>query len=156
MNAMKPLSSAEAFLCFREAGEKGKESRGTMGSGKRGETREPPVFSLFPSFPARFLFFDYCYFCWDTQWGASAEERAMKPWFLSLCTAVPFTFTIFSLGQREMGGRGAQYTGFGSWLMFSYLVNYEAWVIKTLWLPKPRIPVWILIYRNWSKDIGII
>ena len=56
MNAMKPLSSAEAFLCCREAGEKEKESRGTMGSGTREETREAPVFSLFPSFLARFLF----------------------------------------------------------------------------------------------------
>jgi len=28
---------------------------------------EAPAFSLFPSFPARLLFFDYCYFYWDTQ-----------------------------------------------------------------------------------------
>ena len=42
------LSSAEAFLCFGEAGEKEKESaRGTLF----------PAFSLFPSSPARFLFF---------------------------------------------------------------------------------------------------
>ena len=71
MNAMKPLSSAEAFLCCREAGEKEKESRGTTGSGTREETRKAPVFSLFPSLPARYLFFDYCYFYWDTQWGTS-------------------------------------------------------------------------------------
>ena len=50
-----------------------------MGSGTREETREAFVFSLFPSFPARFLFSDYCYFYWDTQRGAFAEERAMKP-----------------------------------------------------------------------------
>ena len=70
---MKPLSSVEAFLCCREAGEKEKESRGTMGSGTREETREAPVFSLFPSLPARFLLFDCRYFCWDTQRGASVE-----------------------------------------------------------------------------------
>ena len=76
---MKPLSSVEAFLCCREAGEKEKESRGTTGSGTREETREAPVFSLFPSLPARYLFFDYYYFYWDTQRGAFAEERAMTP-----------------------------------------------------------------------------
>ena len=57
------LSSAEAFLCSREAGEKEKESaRDTMGRGKTAS-----AFSIFPSFPARFLFFDYCYFYWETQ-----------------------------------------------------------------------------------------
>ena len=56
MNAMKPLSSVEAFLCCREAGEKEKESRGTMGSGTREETREALVFSLFPSLPALSIF----------------------------------------------------------------------------------------------------
>ena len=40
-----------------KAGEKEKESaRGMMGRGKR-EERERPAFSLFPSSPARFLFF---------------------------------------------------------------------------------------------------
>ena len=44
----KPLSSTDASLCPREAGEKEKEStRGTMGRGKRR--------------------IDYCYFYWDTQ-----------------------------------------------------------------------------------------
>ena len=33
-----------------------------MGSGTREETREAPFFSLFPSFPARFLFFDFMLF----------------------------------------------------------------------------------------------
>ena len=48
------LSSAEASLCFGEAGKKEKESAwGTLF----------PAFSLFPSSPARFLFFFYyCYF----------------------------------------------------------------------------------------------
>ena len=46
------LSSAEALLCSREAGEKEKESaRGTMGRGKTA-----PAFSLFPLSPARFYF----------------------------------------------------------------------------------------------------
>ena len=57
------LFSAEASLCSREPEEKEKESaRGTMGRGKTA-----PAFSLFPSSPVRFLFFDYCYFYWDTQ-----------------------------------------------------------------------------------------
>ena len=56
------LSSAEASLRCREAGEKEKESAGHDGRGKTA-----PAFYLFPSSPARFLFFDYCYFYWDTQ-----------------------------------------------------------------------------------------
>ena len=59
------LSSAEASLCCGEAGEKEKESaRGTMGRGKR---EERPAVSLFPSSPARFLFFRLFYFDGDTQ-----------------------------------------------------------------------------------------
>ena len=46
-----------SFLCRMEAGEEGTESaQGTMGRWKRG--RETPAFSLFPPFPARFLYFD--------------------------------------------------------------------------------------------------
>ena len=61
------LSSTELSLCRREAGRKRKKesARGTMGRGK-GEERSP-AFSFFPSSPSRFLFFDYCYFYWDTQ-----------------------------------------------------------------------------------------
>ena len=64
--AFATLASAEASLCCGEAGEKEKErARGMMGRGKR---EEPfPAFSLFPSSPARFLVFDYCYFYRDTQ-----------------------------------------------------------------------------------------
>ena len=48
-------------------GERETESeRGTMGRGKR-EERPHFRFSLFPSFLAGFLFFDYCYFYQDTQ-----------------------------------------------------------------------------------------
>ena len=39
--------------------------RGARGEGE--ERREAPSFSLFPSFPARFLFVDYYYFYWDIQ-----------------------------------------------------------------------------------------
>ena len=63
------LSSAEASLCRREAGEKEIESaRGTVGRGKR-EKRLPsfPSSHLPPPPPSHFLFFDYCYFYCDTQ-----------------------------------------------------------------------------------------
>jgi len=54
-----------SLLCRREAGEKEKESaRGTTGRGTRG--RETLALFFFPSSPVRFLFFDYCCFCWDT------------------------------------------------------------------------------------------
>ena len=55
----EPLSSAEVSLYCGEAGEKEKESaRGHDGKGE--ERREAPAASLFPSSPARFLFFvDY-------------------------------------------------------------------------------------------------
>ena len=54
------LSSAEASLWCREAGEREKKKAlGTMGRGKREKA--------FPSSPARYLFFDYCYFYRDTQ-----------------------------------------------------------------------------------------
>ena len=46
---------------LKKPGEKEKES--ALQCGKR----EAPVFSLFPSSPARLLFFHYCYFYWDTQ-----------------------------------------------------------------------------------------
>ena len=63
-NSSFSLASAEASLYRREAVEREKEdTRGTMGR----EKRRSQVFHLFPSSPARFLFFDYCYFYWDTQ-----------------------------------------------------------------------------------------
>ena len=67
-NCNRPtLSSAEAFLCRREAGEKEKESaRGMMGRGKK-EERPFPTFSLFPRPSRAFYFFHYCYFYWRTQ-----------------------------------------------------------------------------------------
>ena len=67
------LSSAEASLWCREAGEREKKKAlGMMGRGKR----ERKGFSLFPSSPARYLFFDYCYFY--RPGGASAEERGQR------------------------------------------------------------------------------
>ena len=57
-NAITTLSSLEASLCREEGGEKEKERAwGTMGKGKW-EERPFPAFSLFPSSPARLLYFD--------------------------------------------------------------------------------------------------
>ena len=66
--AVLPLSPAEAALRCREVGgERKRERAGHDGKGKK--RREAPAFSLFPSFHARFLFFDYCYFYWDALQG---------------------------------------------------------------------------------------
>ena len=62
-NSSFSLASAEASLYRREAGERGKKARGGQWEGERKEAR----FSLFPSSPAHFLFFGYCYFYWDTK-----------------------------------------------------------------------------------------
>ena len=71
-----------------------------MGSGTREETREAPFFSLFPSFPARFLFFDYCYFCWDTQ---RESNEALIPYLY--CR--PFhCHDLFPRVERDGGGGG--------------------------------------------------
>ena len=68
---METLSSTEACLFGREAGDKEKERAwGAMGKGS-GD------FSLFPSPLARFLFFDHCYFYWDTQ---REPLRRREPW----------------------------------------------------------------------------
>ena len=76
------LSPPQRTLCVvRGLGRGKKESaRGTMGREKR--ERETPIFSLLPSFLGRLLFFDHCFFYWDTglQWKpASAEERETNP-----------------------------------------------------------------------------
>ena len=60
------VSYAESSLCCGEAGEKKKKSRGARWEGER-KKRDLPAFSLFRSSPARFLFFDYCYFYRDTE-----------------------------------------------------------------------------------------
>jgi len=53
------MSSAEAFMCCRETGERGNLSmQGMMGRGKRGRKA---AFSLFPSSTTLFLLFNYCY-----------------------------------------------------------------------------------------------
>ena len=62
------LSSAEASLCCREAGdqekdllERGRRKRERAGhDGKGKERREATAFSLFPSFPRAFYFSIYC------------------------------------------------------------------------------------------------
>ena len=66
-NAITTLSSPEASLCRKEGGEKEKKgrgarwekkrARGSMGKGKE-EEKPFPAFSLFPSSPARLLYFD--------------------------------------------------------------------------------------------------
>ena len=62
-NSSFPFPSAEASLYHEEAGERKKESARENGKGKEKKRGS----SLFPSSLARFLFFDYCYFYWDTQ-----------------------------------------------------------------------------------------
>ena len=62
-NSSFSLASAEASLYRREAGEREKKRAGDNGKGKEKRLG----FSLFPSSPARFLFFGYCYFYWDTK-----------------------------------------------------------------------------------------
>ena len=62
-NSSFSLASAEASLYRREAGEREKKRAGDNGKGKGKRLG----FSLFPSSPARFLFFGYCYFYWDTK-----------------------------------------------------------------------------------------
>ena len=54
--ASTSLSSAETSWCCGEAGEKEKESARARWEGER-EKRGSRTFSLFPSFPAHFLFF---------------------------------------------------------------------------------------------------
>ena len=76
------LSPPQRPLCVVRGPGRGKKesARGTMGRGKR--ERETPIFSLFPSSLGRLLFFDHCFFYWDTglQWKpASAEERETNP-----------------------------------------------------------------------------
>ena len=68
------LSPLQRPLCIvGRAGEREKESaRGTMGRGKRRTT-----FFLFPSFPARFLFFSIIAIFIGIPSGASEEERGL-------------------------------------------------------------------------------
>ena len=74
--AVLPLSPAEAALRCREVGGERKRERAGHDE-KEKERREAPAFSLFPSFPARFLFFRLLLFLLGCLAGASAEERAV-------------------------------------------------------------------------------
>ena len=58
MNAMKPLSSAEAFLCCREAGEKLKKKR----AGARWEVEREKRQERLPSFPSSHRYLRAIYF----------------------------------------------------------------------------------------------
>jgi len=52
------------LLCRGEAGEKKREARKARWERER---KKKGAFSLSPSSPARLVYFDYCYFYWDTQ-----------------------------------------------------------------------------------------
>ena len=112
---METLSSTEACLFSREVGEKEKESvREVMGRAKKGSG----AFSLFPSPLARFLFFDHCYFCWDTQreplwrrepWKQSRKkclhDVSMVTTLVAICNTRfchfhPFFFTKHAKGSK--------------------------------------------------------
>ena len=58
------LLSRGRFVLWGGWGERKRKRAGHDGKGK--QRREAPAFSLFPSFAARFLFFNYCYFYRDT------------------------------------------------------------------------------------------
>ena len=62
-----PLFPHRPLCVVGRLGRKKKRARGAWWKGEREEERQAPAFSLFPWFPVRFLFFDYCYFYWDTQ-----------------------------------------------------------------------------------------
>ena len=73
--------SAEVSLCCREAGETEKDgARGTM------EKKKPLPSSHRP--PARFLFFDYCYFYWDTLYPSEASAEESVPWVNNAFTLI--------------------------------------------------------------------
>ena len=56
-----------AFFVSQRGWEKEKKRKCAGHNGKGKGRRKVPAFSLFPSSPSRFLFFDYCYLHWDTQ-----------------------------------------------------------------------------------------
>ena len=94
--AVQTLSSAKASFCRREAGEREKESaRGTMGRGKIYERlREASVLSLFPSSPARLLFFHYCYLYWDTALSSAEAPTGWVPLNLVWNRPTSFPFLV--------------------------------------------------------------
>ena len=74
------ITSAEASLCCREAGETEKDgARGTM-------EKKPLPSSHHP--PARFLFFHYCYFYWDTLYPSEASAEESVPWVNNAFTLI--------------------------------------------------------------------
>ena len=65
-----------------------------MGRGKR--RGDAPAFSLLPSYPARFLFFDYFYFIGVPK-GASTQERAWTLHSYANVGALHWTYIILKL-----------------------------------------------------------
>ena len=73
------------------------------GQGKKKKKARGARFSLFPSYSTRFLFFDYCYFYWDSQREpASAEERATLESRRKLePKSFPQLFLDFTIGRSD-------------------------------------------------------
>ena len=75
------LSPPHRPLCVvGRLGRKKKRARGAWWKEEREEEREVPAFSLFPWFPARFLFFRLLLFLLGCLAGVSAEEAAVLQW----------------------------------------------------------------------------
>ena len=92
---LQPLSSVEASLCCREAGEKEWRVRWARWEGER-EKRGPVPRALS-------IFFDYCYFYWDTQ-REHLRGRDLQP--LLLCkTCSLSTFKKSSCERRDINNR---------------------------------------------------
>ena len=92
---LQPLSSVEASLCCREAGEKEWRVRWARWEGEREKRRPVPR--------ALSIFFDYCYFYWDTQ-RESLRGRDLQP--LLLCkTCSLSTFKKPSCERRDINNR---------------------------------------------------
>ena len=90
-----------SLLCRREAGEKEKESaRGTTGRGTR--VRETLAFFFFPSSSARFLFFDYCCHCWDTQREPRRRRAVRKVKMIAAIFSKRVSFELFFIARVQL------------------------------------------------------
>ena len=75
-----PLFPHRPLCVVGRLGRKKKRARGAWWKGEREEEREVPAFSLFPWFPARFLFFRLLLFLLGCLAGVPAEEAAVLQW----------------------------------------------------------------------------